>query len=104
MSLLPSALVGRARHQHEGHGRAEAGEEAKLVGNPTLAVYGDRDALVPAGKLRAWSGRLEALHGSLFRALEVASAGHFWAEDGVLEEMKQAAGQFAAALAAACPT
>lgn len=111
MSLVPSALHGRTRH-HEHRGRRDrhgqdpeteaeaecAAEEAKLMRNPTLAVFGDRDVFVSAGKLRAWTARLGTARGSLFRGLEVPSAGHFWAEAGVVEEMLAAAGQFAGAL------
>lgn len=109
MSLMPSALHSRARHhehraQRPGHGHGHdadadaAAQEAKLVRNPTLAVFGDRDVLVPAGKLRAWTARLGTARGSLFRGLEVPSAGHFWAEEGVLGEMGEATGRFAGAL------
>ena len=65
MSLLPS------RHHHHHHRQSNnssssseqqlaGAAEAKLVRNPTLAVYGDRDAFVSAGKLRAWVARLTA--------------------------------------------
>ncbi|KJZ75288.1 hypothetical protein HIM_05214 [Hirsutella minnesotensis 3608] len=101
MSLVPSLFGGRGhRHEHDKQWR-EAGagaDEAKLVRNPTLAVYGDRDVFVSAGKLRAWSGRLAGAQESMFRGLEVPTAGHFWAEEGVLGAMRDAAGRFAGAL------
>lgn len=96
MSLLPSR-----RHQHDGsHQQQHDAAEAKLVRNPTLAVYGDRDGFVSAGKLRAWVARLTAGGegedgGSSFRGHEVATAGHFWAEEGVLGEMRGVVGGFA---------
>ncbi|KAK4162382.1 hypothetical protein QBC43DRAFT_78725 [Cladorrhinum sp. PSN259] len=52
--------------------------ETKLVQNPTLAIYGDRDNFVSAKKLRQWASRLETITDSQFRAHEVSSATHFW--------------------------
>ncbi|KAK4223958.1 hypothetical protein QBC38DRAFT_372007 [Podospora fimiseda] len=52
--------------------------EAKLVQNPTLAIYGDRDNFVSARKLRQWTSRLEGIPDSQFRAHEVSTATHFW--------------------------
>ncbi|KAK3989773.1 hypothetical protein QBC44DRAFT_81458 [Cladorrhinum sp. PSN332] len=52
--------------------------ETKLVQNPTLAIYGDRDNFVSARKLRQWASRLEAITDSQFRAHEVSTASHFW--------------------------
>ncbi|KAK3346146.1 Alpha/Beta hydrolase protein [Lasiosphaeria hispida] len=54
--------------------------ENKLVSNPTLAIYGDRDGFVAARKLRDWASRLQGVPNSQFRAHEVSSAGHFWAQ------------------------
>ncbi|KAG8413341.1 hypothetical protein J3458_012915 [Metarhizium acridum] len=87
MSLLPSRL--RRRH--------DDAEEKKLTENATLAVFGDNDVFVPVGRLRAWVARL-AGQGSLFAAREVASAGHFWGEDGVLDLMTESVEAFAAGL------
>lgn len=69
--------------------------ETKLVMNPTLAVYGDRDGFVAAAKLRTWARRLSAQEGSQFRAIEVRSAGHFWHEEGVLLQLQTAVEDFA---------
>ncbi|KAG5929885.1 hypothetical protein E4U42_004077 [Claviceps africana] len=80
MSLLSAA--GRS-HSHD-----DAAEK-KLVENPTLAVFGDKDVFVPVGKLRTWAAGLSAGRGSRFTAWEVAGAGHFWAEEGVLQSMKE---------------
>ncbi|TWU77443.1 hypothetical protein ED733_006740 [Metarhizium rileyi] len=88
MSLLPS----RMRPQHD-----DAAEQ-KLVANATLAVFGDNDVFVSAGKLRTWMARLRDRQGSLFTGYEVASAGHFWEEDDVLRLMTERIGAFSAGL------
>ncbi|KAM0262130.1 hypothetical protein ACHAQJ_001872 [Trichoderma viride] len=80
MSLVPSVFARRKPHQ-------EDDAEAKLVRNPTLAVFGDGDIFVPVGKLRAWVARLSSQPGSQFQGHEIGSAGHFWAEEGVLYSM-----------------
>lgn len=101
MSLVPSLFTSRLRcHDDDGQGPQPSRDaaEAKLVRNPTLAIYGDKDVFVPAGKLRVWAQRLSAAQSSLFRGHEVASAGHFWAEEGALAEVRQAAGRFAGQL------
>ncbi len=75
-----------------------AGAEDKLVQNPTLAIYGDRDGFVPVGKLRAWAARLEGVPSSQFRAHEVSSATHFWATRNVASTLREAVAAFAASL------
>ncbi|KAL7944945.1 phosphatidylinositol-glycan biosynthesis class S domain-containing protein [Trichoderma barbatum] len=80
MSLVPSVFARRSPPPDD-----EA--ETKLVLNPTLAVFGDGDIFVPVGKLRAWVARLSSEHASQFRGHEIESAGHFWAEEGVLQSM-----------------
>ncbi|KAK4100410.1 hypothetical protein N658DRAFT_497407 [Parathielavia hyrcaniae] len=78
---------------------ADAAEpEDKLVQNPTLAVYGDRDGFVPVKKLRDWASRLETIPGSKFRAHEVSSANHFWAQRNVAATLREAVAAFAASL------
>lgn len=72
--------------------------EHKLTSNPTFAVYGDQDVFVSAKKLRDWVGRLQAAPGSTFHAHEVSTAGHFWAEEGVLYTMRNAVRTFAEGL------
>ncbi len=78
------------------HVPAEA--EDKLVRNPTLAIYGDRDGFVPVRKLRDWAAHLESVHGSRFRAHEVSSANHFWVQRNVAWIMCEAVGTFAGTL------
>ena len=58
--------------------------ELKLVTNPTLAIYGDRDVFVSAKRLRDWASRLQAIPKSVFRAHEVSGAGHFWTDARML--------------------
>ncbi|KAG6009205.1 hypothetical protein E4U21_003058 [Claviceps maximensis] len=88
MTLLPS------RAQKHGDDAAEK----KLVENPALAVFGDNDVFVPVGKLRAWTTKLSARSDSRFTAWEVAHAGHFWVEEGVLHDMVDRVGVFARSL------
>ncbi|KAK4445066.1 Alpha/Beta hydrolase protein [Podospora aff. communis PSN243] len=69
--------------------------ERKLTSNPTLAIYGDNDSFVAARKLREWASRLERVPDSKFRAHEVSSAGHFWAQGNAAVTMKDAVKVFA---------
>jgi alpha/beta superfamily hydrolase len=81
--------------------RATAAEaEDKLVHNPTLAIYGDRDGFVAIRKLREWAARLEGRPGSKFRAHEVSSANHFWAQGNVASTLKEAVRAFGTSLVA----
>ncbi|KAF4983531.1 hypothetical protein FZEAL_1066 [Fusarium zealandicum] len=88
MSLLPSAL-GKNKDPHD------VAAEEKLVMNPGMAVFGDTDVFVAAHRLRAWTARLKERTGSRFRGHEVTTAGHFWAEEGVLYKMSDVVGGFA---------
>lgn len=74
--------------------------EAKLVRNPTLAIYGDNDGFVPVRKLRPWATRLESIPRSLFRAHEVSGASHFWAQGRAAYTLKDAIKTFAESLLA----
>jgi hypothetical protein len=78
----------------------EQAAENKLVHNPTLSVFGGRDAWVGASKLRAWASDLATRQGSLFQGHEVATAGHFWVEEGVMYELQSRVSEFAGALIA----
>ncbi|EAQ83093.1 hypothetical protein CHGG_10911 [Chaetomium globosum CBS 148.51] len=81
---------------HDAATPAEA--EEKLVHNATLAVYGDRDGFVPVRKLRDWASRLEAIPDSKFRAHEVSSANHFWAQGNVASTLRDAVAIFGGSL------
>lgn len=72
--------------------------EEKLVRNPTLAIYGDRDVFVAARKLREWASRLERVPDSQFRAHEVSNAGHFWNQGRVVYIVRDAVKTFAGGL------
>lgn len=87
LSLVPSALTKTKAPE-------DMAAEEKLVRNPTLAVYGDNDVFVSADKLRAWKERMEARQASQFRGEEIATAGHFWVEEGVLYRMRDLVGEF----------
>lgn len=76
----------------------EAAAEIKLVRNPTLAVYGDRDGFTSASKFRAWARRFQDMEGSQFRAVEVHGAGHFYTEDKTLYVLQGAVTAFATGL------
>lgn len=74
--------------------------EAKLVRNPTLAIYGDNDGFVPVRKLRPWASRLESIPYSSFRAHEVSGASHFWAQGRSAYTLKDAIKTFAESILA----
>ncbi|KAF4992663.1 hypothetical protein FGRMN_7011 [Fusarium graminum] len=88
MSLLPSALV---KHK-DPHGVAA---EEKLVRNPSLVVFGDQDGFAPVTKFRQWTSRMGGKAGSMFKGIEIETAGHFWIEEGVLEQLREAVDDFA---------
>ncbi|KAL4782470.1 Alpha/Beta hydrolase protein [Aspergillus varians] len=56
----------------------------------TLAIYGDKDTFSSINKLRKWSGELRGVPQSRFESTEIEGAGHFWREDGVEQEVRQA--------------
>ncbi|KAL4929110.1 uncharacterized protein BDV17DRAFT_83995 [Aspergillus undulatus] len=62
----------------------------QLCTHQTIAIYGDDDTFTSISKLRKWSGDLSGAPESRFQATEVEGAGHFWREDGVEQEARQA--------------
>ncbi|KAG5985448.1 hypothetical protein E4U55_000010 [Claviceps digitariae] len=92
--LATMSLLSSRNHKHGPDDPAEQ----KLVDNPTLAVFGDNDVFVPVGKLRTWTTKLSSRSGSRFTAWEVFRAGHFWTEEGVLQDMNERIGMFAGSL------
>lgn len=78
----------------------------KFACNPTLVVYGDADGFVSLKKMRTWAAGLTASSAvganklPLFHALEVPTAGHFWAEGRTYYDLQDAVSQFAADLTA----
>ncbi|KAL1889269.1 hypothetical protein Sste5346_009024 [Sporothrix stenoceras] len=78
----------------------------KFACNPSLVVYGDADGFVSLKKMRTWAAGLTASSAivsqaspaakqPLFHALEVPTAGHFWAEGRTYYELQEAIGKFA---------
>lgn len=59
-------------------------DSRQLTLNPTLVVYGDRDGFMGLRKMREWTRQLSEVEASRFRYVEVAGAGHFWAESDVI--------------------
>ncbi|EDU50141.1 hypothetical protein PtrSN002B_000335 [Pyrenophora tritici-repentis] len=55
-----------------------------------LAIYGDQDIFSSAKKIRDWSDQLKAAPTSRFTSVEVAGAGHFWAEPDVEVRLRSA--------------
>ncbi|KAJ4129302.1 hypothetical protein NW768_007838 [Fusarium equiseti] len=93
LSLVPSAL---AKHK-DPH---DVAAEEKLVRNPSLVIYGDEDGFTAVSRFRSWTARLREKMDSGFKAVEIETAGHFWHEEGVLEELRGAVGEFATELLA----
>ena len=59
-----------------------------LTMNPTLAIYGDSDFFTSQKKLRKWVEDLARKNKKCFQFQEVASAGHFWQEEGVEAQLR----------------
>lgn len=55
----------------------------------SLVLYGDQDIFSSAKKVTAWVEKMEAEPRSQVSHVEVAGAGHFWAEHGVEAEMRK---------------
>ncbi|KAL4813618.1 Alpha/Beta hydrolase protein [Aspergillus spinulosporus] len=64
--------------------------KGQLCAHRTLAIYGDEDTFTSISKLRKWSGELRSVPRSQFQSAEVKGAGHFWREDGVEQQARQA--------------
>ncbi|KAI1465338.1 Alpha/Beta hydrolase protein [Daldinia caldariorum] len=77
---------------------SEVETEAKLTANPTLVIYGDHDSFLSIRKMRDWATKLSNVEGSRFRYVEVLTAGHFWIEHGVSQELREAVYSFSAGL------
>lgn len=65
-------------------------EDATLKRHETLAVYGDQDMFSSAKKMREWVARMEKENQRGFRGFEVTGAGHFWFEEGVERQLREA--------------
>ncbi|KAI1100843.1 Alpha/Beta hydrolase protein [Jackrogersella minutella] len=87
-----------ARNNEGNAKREEIEAEMKLVRNPTLVIYGDSDGFLTLKKMHDWTSQLGKTEGSQFRHVEISGAGHFWAEDGVVYELRESISSFAARL------
>ena len=83
---LDMRCLGRSSHLPE--------SEEKLVSNPTLAVFGDKDFFTSHKKLQSWAEGLHGASKSRFQFRAVTSAGHFWHEEGAEREMCGAVGDW----------
>ena len=66
----------------------------ELADRRTLAVYGDEDVFSSQRKLRRWAEGLRGRQDSKFRFEEIAGAGHFWRENGVLQQLLEAVSEW----------
>lgn len=71
--------------------RLSESQDEKLRINATLVVYGSNDMFASHRKLRKWAEIQQAKAGQKrFQFREIADAGHFWREQAVEEEMRNA--------------
>ncbi|KAF7597254.1 hypothetical protein BBP40_008096 [Aspergillus hancockii] len=63
---------------------------SQLCAYPSLAIYGNQDTFTSANKLKRWSDELSHVPGSHFQSAEIDGAGHFWREDGVESQARDA--------------
>ena len=77
-----------ASHDPAASDSAKRLTEKRWTENPTMAIYGDRDAFTSQKKLRRWAESLKQVSGSCFDFHEIAGAGHFWHEEGVEMQIK----------------
>lgn len=87
------------RHHHDRHGGQGAVDGAgdggsggfgiEESGVPVLVVYGDGDTFTGVKKYRRWRERMMGASTS-WSGVEVEGAGHFWHEEGVMEELEGA--------------
>lgn len=79
---------------HDKHGTMDGavdGSECLGIeeeGVEVLAVYGDGDTFTAVKKYRKW--REKMMVSGRWRGVEVKGAGHFWHEEGVVEELERA--------------
>ncbi|KAI0976730.1 Alpha/Beta hydrolase protein [Xylaria arbuscula] len=73
-------------------------DETPLASNPTLIIYGQQDGFITYSKMREWTRQLSEASISQFHHVQVAGAGHFWAEGDVVYRLRDAIGTFATEL------
>jgi pimeloyl-ACP methyl ester carboxylesterase len=59
------------------------------LGTKVLAIYGDGDTFTSVKKYRKWKERMGGVSKS-WKGVEIEGAGHFWHENGVIEELEEA--------------
>lgn len=74
------------RRQVNGSGGTAA---EMLLRCPTLAIFGSSDGFTSSRRLKAWSEAQCAKSTSSFQWSEVDRAGHFWREEGVMQELQE---------------
>ncbi|KAM0813939.1 hypothetical protein AB5N19_13941 [Seiridium cardinale] len=84
---------GTAHHDGAGDSGLDTAE-LKFARNHTLAIYGTQDGFVTQRKIREWTSRLKSIDSTMFHDVEVAGAGHFWAEEGTVYQLRDAIGAF----------
>ncbi|PYI34741.1 alpha/beta-hydrolase [Aspergillus indologenus CBS 114.80] len=62
----------------------------QVCAHETLALYGTQDTFTSVHKLQTWSKELRQNPSSKFRSVEIDGAGHFWIEDGVRSQARDA--------------
>ncbi len=72
--------------------------EEKLILNDTLAIFGNEDIFSTNKKLRLWADRLGCEENSRFQHVEIVGAGHFWHEEGVVDQMRSHIEEFVSVL------
>ncbi|CAK7273190.1 hypothetical protein SEPCBS119000_005523 [Sporothrix epigloea] len=110
-ALANSKLESSPAADEAGHNQENDGD--KLASHPTLVVFGDSDSLVSARKMRQWTADLAAASAQvssrltgpsaaepkkLFRAREIATAGHLWHEGRTFYVLQEEVAAFAAEL------
>lgn len=66
-------------------------EYQEVIGkHASLAIYGDQDIFSSSKKIRDWADQLKAVPTSRFTSVEIAGAGHFWAEPDVEVRLRSA--------------
>lgn len=84
-----STLAAPALGQKPWNRSSEA--DLRTIGlSSSLAIYGDQDIFASAKKTRDWSDHMKSTHGSTFSSVEITGAGHFWVEQGVERQLRDA--------------
>lgn len=60
-----------------------------FLDTPTLALFGSSDVFTASRRLKAWARKFSSASKSSFSWEEIAGAGHFWHEPGVMRELQK---------------